>query len=208
MSNNGPYYPAGRYRGTVIQQGLSASKEKGTPCFVLRFTVDECLEPATPPINRYERTIWLYITDGTIPYFFEKLQRLGFYGQSFKQLDPETTGFHSFVGQEINLYCKHEDKDDGTQREEWDLDRFSGGNVELAPLPTNIVRDLDNKYGTQMRKMFGKSPQPLDAANKAVEESFEREMQADPLAESIDATIAKGRAASGKAEYDTNSIPF
>ena len=205
MSNNGPYYPPGNYRAVVTNQGLTESKEKKTPTFVLRFSVEEALGPAMPPMERYERSAYLYINENTVNFFFEKLQRLGFYGTSFKQLDPDNEGFHSFIGQEIEVYCKHEEYND-KWTEKWDLSR--GGAMELTPLPSKTLRDLDNLYGAQLKKMFGKSPQPLDAANKQVEESFERDIQADPLAETIDATIAKGRAASGKAEYDTNSIPF
>lgn len=204
------YYPPGNYLATITSQAMSASKEKGTPCLVLQFTVDKPLGVAQPPMNVYERTMKLYITDGTLPHFLKKLGRLGFYGQSFKQLDPEDEGHHSFIGKTIEVYCKHDEKDDGRSFEEWDISTNSAGNIELAPLPSKALRDLDNRYGKQLKSMFGKNPQPLDAANKQVEESFERDQAEvpDAYAETINTTIAKGRAASAKADYDNTDIPF
>jgi hypothetical protein len=202
--SKGPYYPPGPYRAVVIQQAMSEAKT-GTPQFVLRFRVLESLSPAVPEVEQFERTMYLPITDGTISFFFEKLQRLGFYGQSFKQLDPEEEGHHSFIDQEVEVYCKH-DSYNGVVSEKWDVSKGAG---EFTPINPKSLRDLDNKYGKQLKSMFGKSPQPLDAANRQVEKEFEAEEER--LAKQIDTALEERREAANTALATATAdmeIPF
>lgn len=186
------YYPPGNYRAEVTNQALGETKKTGNPQFVLTFRVLEALDHPSPGMNSYERSIFRVITDNTVEYLLQDLERLGFYGQSFSQLDPETEGFHDFRGKEIEVFCKHEEYE-GNSVERWSLSR--GGSLEIKPLPAKSRRDLDNKYGKQLKAMFGKSPQSLDAANQKVADEFER----DTSAAAIDATIAKGREATANA---------
>ena len=196
------YFPPGNYRAVVTSQALGETKKTGNPQFVLSFQVLEPLNHPAPGMNQYERSIFRVITDNTVEYLFQDLERLGFYGQSFSQLDPETDGFHSFIGQEIEVFCKHEEYE-GNAVERWSLSR--GGGLEIKSLPAKSRRELDNKYGAQLKKLFGRSPQPLDVANQKVADEFER----DESAKAIDATIAKGRERSmEEAEIVDSGIPF
>src|SRR5688572_17367418 len=97
-SNNGPYYPEGRYRCEITNQAMSKAGT-GTPQFVLRFRV---LEPLNNQgqVAEYERTAYISITENTIDRFVEDLKTLGFTRHSFSFLDPQTRDYHSFAGQE------------------------------------------------------------------------------------------------------------
>ena len=89
MANNGPFYPVGLYQGRVVSQGVGESGT-GTPQFVLRIKV---LGPVdgdeyVPSKQQYERTVYMYLTEKTIPFVLETLAILGFEGDNIMQLDP------------------------------------------------------------------------------------------------------------------------
>ena len=116
-----PLYEVGRYACKVTSQALGEAKT-GTPQFVLQFTVLGKVDPSDPTryipaAAQYERTHFRAITDKTIKYFFEDLKILGFKGSSFRELDPNTPGFHDFRGLDVDMWCSHEDDQDGGKRE-------------------------------------------------------------------------------------------
>src|SRR5258707_14687627 len=97
-----PFYEPGKYVAEVLNQGFSEAKT-GTTQFVLRFRVLGHPNPDDP--NSYltgtqqgERTMFRAITENTVKYFIEDLKTLGFTGNSFRLLDPNTPGYHDFTG--------------------------------------------------------------------------------------------------------------
>jgi hypothetical protein len=155
-------YAVGRYVCKVTEQALSEAKT-GTPQFVLRFRV---LGIVTGPDSydldderdQHERSHYRSITDRTIDYFLRDLSTLGFKGNSFSLLSPQTPGFHNFVGQEVEMTCDHEG-----EREKWSVARQQGdassGRPEIKSLDSKKVRDLDNLFGKSLKSL---SPQSQD----------------------------------------------
>lgn len=163
--SNGPFYAVGRYACKVVDQALGETS-KGNPQFVLRFQVLGLVDPADPSKyilagQQYERTHYRAITDKTIQYFLEDLKLLGFKGESFKALDPNNDGFHDFRGMDIDMWCGHENDQDGKPREKWGVAR-QGSTFEVKPLEAKKVRDLDNLFGKQLKTL--KSSEPIRTA--------------------------------------------
>lgn len=151
-----PFYEVGRYACKVIDQALGEAGT-GNPQFVLRFQVQGLVDPADPAAfiparGQYERTHYRTITDKTISYFTDDLKTLGFAGSSFKDLDPKTDGFHDFRGQDVDMWCAHEDDPKGGKREKWSVARVSGA-LEVKPLEPKKLRDLDNLFGKQLKSI-------------------------------------------------------
>lgn len=158
---NGPYYPKGNYKGTIIEQALSEN-DKGTAFVALKVRVDG--QPTG--MEDYERTITLYITDSAVPYTVEKLRSLGYDRQSWKDIDPATSNYFNFVGIEASLYCKHEAGEKGTF-EKWDISTPRAGKA-LEPIAANKVRQLDMMFGNALKSGAtapkAKAPMPVAVA--------------------------------------------
>ena len=106
---SGPYYEEGSYEAEVVQQALGKN-QKGTPQFVLRVRIlHQFVNGERMNVrNQYERTIYMYLTEGAAPYTIEKLESIGFAGTSFRELDPNESDHCDFRGQPVNVVCKHE----------------------------------------------------------------------------------------------------
>lgn len=156
-----PFYEVGRYACKVTNQALGEAKT-GTPQFVLQFTVLGKVDPSDPtrfiPAQaQYERTHFRAITEKTIPFFMEDLKVLGFKGASFKELDPNNQPFHDFRGADIDMWCAHENDQQGNLREKWGVAR-QGGSLEVKPLEAKKVRDLDNLFGKHLMALRSTEP--------------------------------------------------
>lgn len=164
---NKPFYPVGRYACKVISQALGEAGT-GNPQFALRFQVMGLVDPADPTRfipgqQQYERTYYRTITEKTIDYFLEDLKALGFTGSSFKELDPATPNFHDFKGLDIDMWCAHENAQDGGEREKWSVAR-QGGELTMNPIDPKKVRDLDNLFGKQLKSLKAAAPAPQQRA--------------------------------------------
>lgn len=147
------YYARGAYKAEIIGQGLSKSSKENSQ-FWIQAKILESIDDPSLAIEQYDRTIFWSITEGTIDFVVEKLERLGFRGESFKQLDPGTANHHSFVGQEVDLFCKLEQYE-GKEREKWDLSRGTGGGPpNVAPLDDAQARQLDALFGRKLKERF------------------------------------------------------
>jgi hypothetical protein len=172
---SGPFYEIGRYACKVTNQALGEAKT-GTPQFILQFTVMGKVDPSDPSryipgAAQYERTHYRAITDKTIQYFLEDLKILGFKGASFKELDPSNSNFHDFRGQDVDMWCGHENGQDGKPREKWGVARV-GSTLEVKPIEPKKLRDLDNLFGKQLKTLSatpGTRPAPVNAAPPAME---------------------------------------
>lgn len=155
------YYDKGTYKARITGQGFSESQNKGTPLFYLTIqpfayvTNGETIELAEA---KYERRIEWYITNKTISFVMEKLERLGFQGTSFASLEPTSGDYHSFVGLEIDVFCNHDQGQDSTKTyEKWDLARNDLGGGGSAPqrLDNKGISKLDALFGKQLSQRFG-----------------------------------------------------
>jgi hypothetical protein len=169
-------FDEGRYWVKVLSQALGKSKKKGTPEFALRVLVMGRVNPEQPdgdllPCNKAERTIYLYITEGTAEYVIRDLERIGFDKPSFKFLDPNNEHFHDFAGSEFEAFCDHEEYE-GKQNEKW---RFAKprGQSDVAPLEASEVRKLDSLFGKQLSKVGKKNGSPPKAEKPAASAAIE-----------------------------------
>lgn len=145
-----PQYEPGRYWGQVTGQALTTSKN-GNPQFVLRFRIMGAIDPSAPEGDlitcaNFERSIFWTITDKTIEFFTRDLKKLGFDKLSYAALNPETTNYHDFTNQEIEVACKHETYQ-GNVVERWSL----YGQFEVVPLEDKEVRKLDAMFGKHLK---------------------------------------------------------
>lgn len=144
-------YREGNYNATVIAQAFGESREKGTPYFALTIRPDEFNsgEPEMEPVSGQERTIWMYLTEGTAEFVARDLRTVGFVGSSFSDLDPANEKHHSLVGNRIPVYCKHEDYK-GQTKEKWQISS-GGGKIEHKPIDNKSMRKLDALFGKHLK---------------------------------------------------------
>lgn len=162
----GIYYDKGNYKAVVTAQAMSAAKT-GNPQFLLTIQPTHFVPAGKEPLllgeGGTQRTIFKTITDKTIDYLLDDLQRLGFTGGSFTRLDPAAPDHQSFVGQEVDAYCIHENDQDGQLREKWNLSS-GGGGIKAAPLDVNGLAKLDALFGRKLSERFsGPAPTPRKA---------------------------------------------
>lgn len=157
------HYAEGRYFVKVLAQAMGKSKNKGTPEFSLRFMVLGMVDPENPDgdligCSKFERTMYMYITDKTAERLCEDLQRIGFEKDSFKFLNPDQIGFHDFKDSEFEAFCKHE-LYEGKAQEKWSI-AFAGARplVAAQPLDDKGIRELDNLFGKHLKKAAKPEP--------------------------------------------------
>ncbi len=147
----GPYYSEGPYMGRVVFQELGASKNKGTPQFLLRVQIMASLdakgEPTALPGPAQERSVYIYLTEASMEMALKALKVLGYRKTSVKFLDPNVAGCVDFTGTEVPLYCKHESYENET-REKWSISTrlaASAGPVD--------IRKLDRLFGPGLKEI-------------------------------------------------------
>jgi hypothetical protein len=152
------YYEVGKYECRITSQAIGEAKT-GTPQFILRFNVLGKVydDGEMERVNReYERTAYRAITEKTIPYLIEDLKTLGFQGSSFRDLDPGSPNFFDLEGRAVEMWCSHEEGQDGENREKWGVAR-QGGPKREAPqvkaLDAAKLRSLDNLFGKHLKDL-------------------------------------------------------
>lgn len=159
---NKPFYEEGLYIGKVTQQGIGESGT-GKPQVVIRakilgVPIDETSH--TPVKQQFERTVYMTVTDKTAPFIVENLRTIGFEGDKLSEFDPSHKDHVSLVGNQIPLWCKHEETQDGTGvRERWQISKGLN-TLELKPLAAKQTRELDS--------LFAKALKAAPAAKKVV----------------------------------------
>lgn len=149
------HYAEGRYVCEVTAQAMGETS-KGNPQFVLQVKVLGTPDPKDPEsyipaAQQYTRTHYRAITEKTIEYFTADLKQLGFRGESFRQLDPNTPNFHDFRGQVIDMICTHENDQNGQPRERWGIARSIAGELQVKALEPKRLRELDNLFGKHLK---------------------------------------------------------
>ncbi len=160
MANaTGPYYDIGLYVGVVQSQAVTKAST-GTPQFTMRVKILGYPEGNTyvPVDKQYERTIYMAITEKTVPFVTETLKAMDYKGSSFSQLDPGHPNHVSFVGEQVTLWCGHKPDAQGNLRESWMVSKPR----EIEALPDRELRKLDALFGKAL-----KSTSPAKVATPA-----------------------------------------
>ena len=144
-------YEQGLHLGQVVEQGLTKAKT-GTAQFVLKIKILGVPDGEGSYVahrEQYDRTIYMALTEKTMPYVKENLERLGFEGTSLGQLDPAHAQAQKFTGKQVEVWCKHERDQQGELRERWQIS--TGGGSLGDPLDQREVRNLDGLFGRMSR---------------------------------------------------------
>jgi hypothetical protein len=169
----GTYYEQGAYRCEIIDQGLSQSSN-GNPQIWLKIQVMESVDHPEEQLQSYDRTVFWTITDKTVNFVLDKLDALGFSGESWRQLDLNHANPQSFVGTSADFFCKLETYE-GKERERWDLSFNTGGGAQA--LDEAQSRQLDTLFGKKLKERFrstAKKPaKATKAANAELQEAVE-----------------------------------
>jgi hypothetical protein len=165
------HYEAGDYRAKIVRQGFSESKNKSTPFFFIEIEPFESLGANTLPEKIYKRSIDWYCTEKTMSFTIEKLRSLGWEGTKLAELEPGHPSHHSFVGNDVQVYCKIED---GFDR--FDLAREGAGGGGGPELKVGIASQLDKLFGKSLIASVPKTkapPRPKPPAAEGVAEDDE-----------------------------------
>lgn len=166
-------YEQGDYAAKVTDQAFGqADNEAKTAFFALTVQPIAKLDLETgdrTSVDPFNRTIRMFLSEKAAPHTIKKLRTLGFEGVSFAELNPETDGHFSLVGQEVVVRCKHEEYQ-GKQQERWD---FPGdGGAGIKPLDDKGMRKLDALFGKHLKD--GKPMAKREAATASAGNSAPR----------------------------------
>jgi hypothetical protein len=119
-------YAEGNYTCRITAQDVTTTK---TGSFQLDLEILP-IKADDQPIdgNVFRRHLYLPLTEATLGtpespgWVAETLERLGFEGRNYEQLNPENEDAQSFINKEVNCYVKHEEYND-QPRERWSLSK-------------------------------------------------------------------------------------
>lgn len=162
-----PFYDVGPYIGEILQQGLTTAST-GTVQFVLRVKVlgVPAGDGYTPNRQQYERSIYMALTEKTESFVVPILQKLGFHGGSLATLDPGHPQHQSFLGDQVDLWCSHNDDGKGGTREQWSVS-MEGAQRELVPVDPKKLRQLDALFS---KSFSGSKAKPARAKEEPAPE--------------------------------------
>lgn len=144
-------YEPGRYKANVINQGFGRERS-GTEFFYLTVrpmlrVYDDYEEECR---NLGDRDVKLHLTDKTIDFQLEILRGLGWGGVDFDEL---FSGDHSFIGQEVELYC------DQREYKGKYYDQFSIGQTGgTKKIETSAVASLTQKFADKLKETAKELP--------------------------------------------------
>ncbi len=140
------HYEPGDYKARIVRQGFSESKHKSTPFFFIEILPFESLGANELPSPQYKRTLDWYCTEKTMQYVIEKLRFLGWNGTKLSELEPGAANHHSFVDQEIDVYCTIT----AEGYEDWQLSTGRGGGSSGPEEQKGVAAKLDKLFGKQL----------------------------------------------------------
>ena len=195
MPRDGKYlHDPGLYRGEIIDQSLTKSKDKGTPGIFITVVVYAKLfknEPVLIPEDQQkEGIIKMWITKKTVDFVVRDLRAMGFTGNEWSQINLTRAGHQDLRGKDIKLLCRHEYWQD-EPRERWHLARYDSNAAQL-----------DDKESDYLQAMFGKV---LKSAPKPAPKPAKINVQKPVKEVEMDNVLAKAAKADEEEEDD---IPF
>lgn len=181
----------------VIGQGFDElPSENKTPYFfvdvVPRGMVDlQNPDGALITCPDFQRQALLWINKKNVERTIARLRSLGWNGTSFLELQP--SGGFSFVGQEVELVCEHDEKDGRV------YDRFSFP-INSVPKPSDsnsdVARKMDTLYAKALQTTLPASTPVAAAQEPRATTEVPVEEPAEPVAVAADGSV------------DADSIPF
>lgn len=162
------YYDVGLYLGQVTSQAMGETKNGNTQ-FVLTFNVLGKIDQTEPDkliqCKPGQRSCFMVFTEKTIDFLLEQLQSIGFHKPSFSFLDPSRPDHQSFVGQEIEFWCKHSEYE-GKWSEKWSISN-GGGGLNLTPAKPAAIRKLDALFEKKLKALAKDAPKAEPAPQNA-----------------------------------------
>jgi len=169
---NKPFYEEGLHVGEIRQHGIGKAKT-GTTQIVWRVKIlglPDGEVSYAPHRQQYERTIYMAATEKTAAFVGETLEAIGYDGERVSQLDPTHPNHVSMIGKQVNLWCKHEDDQEGNPRERWQFSR-GASTLELPQLSAKEVRELDSLFGRNKKAAAIESAPVQNIHNQEIDDS-------------------------------------
>ncbi len=129
------------HNGCVLKSAVTSSAKTGTPSLAMVFDV--------PDVG--ERTVWHYLSDGSMPYTTEKLEACGFDGNF---AEPK---FDQRLYDEGIQLSVHEDEYDGKPTEKWDIAR---PRKPITPAASDLIQKLSREWKMRNGKTGGTTGKP------------------------------------------------
>jgi hypothetical protein len=136
-------FDPGRYRIRILDQCFVESRQS-TPGLSLTFKVIQNLDNLEAPVKPYKRSLTLWVSEKTRSRVMHQLHQLGYEGDTFAGVDPDTKGFHNFADTEADAICSHESTDRGTF-ERWELASDGNGKPQKLRNKAAVLRRLDGE---------------------------------------------------------------
>lgn len=158
----GPYYERGLYDFQVTNQGFGFTEsEKNTPFFFLEgmpVAFVNGQERLDVP-SQFNRTITLYITDGTRDFVVDKLVSIGWDGLKWSDMDPSENGKFDFRGTVISAFCSHKPglKEPSRLFENWDISKPRTPKEN----DSSVARKLDALHGRDLKAKAKTKPKTV-----------------------------------------------
>lgn len=137
------HYEPGTYAATITKQLFGETQSKNTPYFEIKFVPHTAKAPTELPDDTPERDIKLWMTKNSVEYALADLRRMGWAGNAFTSLDPDTKAFDDLSGTDIEVYCKINDNG----YEEWALSKGTPKRENV----TGIANALDRMFGKEIK---------------------------------------------------------
>ncbi len=160
-------YQPGEYWGDVVDHGFTEAKT-GTPQLFVRFLVLGKVSATNPAEyeesgEQLECTVYRPITDKTIEFVTEDMERLGFHGTMFDEFKADGPGSFDIRGQQFKFFCKYEQYQ-GKQRPKWSIARERTS----TPVAASAMERLQATFGKHL-KPLAKSAPTATASGSATE---------------------------------------
>lgn len=168
-------FEKGLYLGKCISQFMGQSEnDNKTPYFALRFQIMARITRENELANTHEgeRTVYLYLSDKAMDMAVEVLTFLGYQKESLRFLDPTVENHHSFVGREVDLWCKVETYQ-GDTKEKWSISTPREQH-QAVPIEQSELRRLDAMFGKALKSKPPTKPAVQQEQTRAEPEKKQR----------------------------------
>ena len=147
-----PYYSVGPYIGEVVQQAIGETST-GKPQDILRVKILGTPEAdgSYTPVQQYERTIYMVLTEATMKFQVENLRIIGFTGNRITDFAPESDNFQDVTGNQVPLWCGEKAHyKTGEPQEDWSISK-GASKIEVKPLDAKGKRSLDSLFAKALK---------------------------------------------------------
>lgn len=165
-------FEPGNYKAVLTKVSYGKSKEKGTPQVTFGFMPQGIMKNGrVEPCPQFERAVFKYITENTVDYVVQDLEKLGYDRGNFDELDSTHPNAFPFVGLEINVYLEYETYQ-GKEKERWNFSRDGG--LKNTPMEKSEAAKVNAMFAAKLRKPSKPAPQQpaMSSTTQQAEETF------------------------------------